>query len=149
MTKLAAEGITPYIIKILEEGVQGDLSSFLHDTDVLIINIPPGLRSNPEENFIGKMGRLQGYIEKSHLGQVIFISSTSVFEEREDFPDYTDEAEPNASGKNKQLIAAEQLFKTNDSFTSTIVRFGGLIGPGRHPVKYLAGKRISPILNPL
>lgn len=139
---LNAKGIIPYQIKIMEEGVQGDLSSFLSDVDLLIINIPPGLRGDPEANFIGKMGRLQEYLGKSSVKNVLFVSATSVFEDGENFPVYTEGDPANGSAANaKQLISAENLFLSSDSFTTTIVRFGGLMGPGRHPVRFLAGKK--------
>lgn len=139
---LNAKGIIPYQIKILEEGVQGDLSSFLGDADLLIINIPPGLRGDPEANFIGKMGRLNEYLGKSSVRNVLFVSATSVYEDEEKFPVYTEDDPGNGTAVNaNQLISAENLFLSSDSFTTTIVRFGGLFGPGRHPVHYLAGKK--------
>src|SRR5690606_34435708 len=65
MSHLTAAGITPYQIKRYEDGVQGDLSSFLLDTELLIIDIPPGLRKDPDADFTAKIGRLKAYIEKS------------------------------------------------------------------------------------
>jgi nucleoside-diphosphate-sugar epimerase len=147
MGKLQSAGITPYQIKIFTEGVQGDLTSFLSEIETLIIDIPPGLRSDPEADFVGKIGRLINYIEKSAVEQVIFVSSTSVYEDREDFPNYTEEDAPNGSSPAaKQLISAEKMLLKNEHFQTTVIRFGGLIGPGRHPVKYLAGT--SGIKNP-
>ncbi len=29
----------------------------------------------------------------------------------------------------------------NNKFQTTVIRFGGLIGPGRHPVNFLSGKK--------
>lgn len=151
MGKLNEEGITPYHIKLFEDGVQGDLEAFLSDVEVLIIDIPPGLKSDPEADFVGKMGKLKGYLEKSSIENIIFISSTSVYEDREDFPVYTEENEPNGTGKNsQQLVAAEEVLRSSDSFNTTVIRFGGLIGPGRHPVKFLSQKKnnknaVSPV----
>lgn len=142
MNKLSAEGITPYEIKLYEEGVQGDLSSFLMDVELLIIDIPPGLRKDPDADFTAKIGRLKAYIEKSAVRQVILVSSTSVYEDREDLPEYTENDPPNGNGVNAlQLIAAENILRNSDEFTTTIIRFSGLIGPGRHPVKFLSGRK--------
>lgn len=141
ISALSSEGIIPYQIKLFEEGIQGDISSFLKDTEVLIIDIPPGLRKNPTENFIAKMGRLMEQIEVSPVQHLIFIGSTSVFEDREDMPLYTEDDEPNSTQTiSKQLIAVEKLISSKNVKTS-IVRFGGLFGPGRHPVNYLAGRK--------
>ncbi|WP_034919820.1 epimerase [Gillisia sp. CAL575] len=138
---LSAEGIIPYKIQLFEEGVQGDMTSFLKDSEVLIIDIPPGLRKDPEVNFIGKIGRLNSYIEKSRIEKVLFVSATSVYEDRTDLPEYTEDDSANGNAENaKQLIGAEKLLKDSDNYATSIIRFGGLIGPGRHPVNYLSGK---------
>ena len=137
---LSAEGIIPYQIKLFEEGIQGDISSFLNDTEILIVNIPPGLRNDPKENFIAKIGRLKEKIDRSHIQHLIFVSSTSVFEDREDMPVYNEEDEPNGTRINsEQLIGAEKL-AFSDNYKTSILRFGGLFGPGRHPVNFLSGK---------
>ena len=141
MQQLRDAGITPYQIKVLPEGVQGDLTSFLAYSEILIIDIPPGLRSDPEANFVGKIGRIVDYIEKSPIEKVIFVSSTSVYKDEEDFPKYTEENEANGiSEAARQLISSEKMLLNNKHFQTTVIRFGGLIGPGRHPVKYLANK---------
>lgn len=142
MSHLTAEGIIPYQIKVYEEGVQGDLTSFLSDAEILVIDIPPGTRKDPETNFTGKTGRIKEYLEKSSVKQVIFISSTSVYEDGEDIPEYTEEEAANGTAANAlQLRGAESLLKKWGETTLSIVRFGGLLGPGRHPVKYLAGRK--------
>lgn len=141
MPQLQEAGITPYQIKVFTEGVQGDLTSFLAETEVLIIDIPPGLRGDPEADFVGKIGRIIDYVEKSPVEKVIFVSSTSVYEDREDFPEYIEEDEANGTSEAaRQLISSEKMLLKNEHFRTTIIRFGGLLGPGRHPVKYLAGK---------
>lgn len=141
MQMLREAGLTPYELKVLAEGVQGDLTAFLANSGLLIIDIPPGLRSNPEANFVGKISRIITYIEKSAVEKVIFISSTSVFKDDENFPEYTEEDKPNGVSKAaKQLIESEERLLAMEEVQTSIIRFGGLIGPGRHPVNYLANK---------
>lgn len=142
LSKLSEAGLIPYRIKLFAEGVQGDLSAFLEDSELLIIDIPPGLRSDPEANFIGKIGRLKGFIEKSNIKKVLFVSATSVYEDIEEFPVYTADDCPNGTAENSlQLKSAENELKNSEQYDTTIVRFGGLFGPGRHPVNYLSGKK--------
>lgn len=141
MQSLREAGITPYQIKIFTEGVQGDLTSFLAHSELLIIDIPPGLRGDPAADFVGKIGRIIDYIEKSPVEKVIFVSSTSVYKDEENFPEYTEENEANGTSEAaKQLISSEKMLLNSDHFKASVVRFGGLIGPGRHPVNYLANK---------
>ena len=40
------------------ENIQGNAISFLEHSEVLIINIPPKLRGNSKEDFVGKIGPL-------------------------------------------------------------------------------------------
>lgn len=142
MQKLREQQITPYLMKVYAEGIQGDLGSFLSEAELLIINIPPGLRSDPEANFAGKIGRLIPYMEKSDVKKVIFVSSTTVYEDAEDFPEYTEEDGANGTSKAaKQLLSAEKMLAENEHFQTTILRFSGLFGPGRHPVNFLSGRK--------
>lgn len=141
MQQLRDAGITPYQIKIFTEGIQGDLTSFLAHSEILIIDIPPGLRSDPEADFVGKISRIIDYIEKSPIEKVIFVSSTSVYKDEEKFPEYTEENKPNGTSEAaRQLISSEKMLQNNEHFQTTVIRFGGLIGHGRHPVNFLANK---------
>ncbi|WP_373057653.1 SDR family NAD(P)-dependent oxidoreductase [Zunongwangia sp. H14] len=141
IVKLREENITPYQIKLLPEGVQGDLSAFLSDAEILIIDIPPGLRKDPEKDFSGKIEILLGYLRKSRIKKVLFISSTSVYEDTEDFPVYTEDMPANASSRAaEEIISAEKILKASSEFETSILRFGGLIGKDRHPVNFLSGR---------
>ncbi len=142
LSKLSEAGLIPYRVKLFAEGVQGDLSAFLEDSELLIIAVPPGLRSDPEANFIGKIRMLKDFIKKSSIKKVIFVSATSVYEDTEEFPVYTEEDSPNGTAENSlQLKSAENELKNSEHYETTIVRFGGLFGPGRHPVNYLSGRK--------
>lgn len=141
LQQLTSEGISPYVIQLFEEGIQGDISAFLSDAEVLIIDIPPGVRKDPEVNFVGKIGRLASQIERSGIKKVIFISATSVYKDMDSIPVYSEEDLANGTAENsKQLKGAEEILKNSEAFETSIIRFGGLIGPGRHPVNYLSGK---------
>jgi nucleoside-diphosphate-sugar epimerase len=53
----------------------------------------------------------------------------------------TEETELNPETESgKQLVQAEQLLQSNLNFNTTVLRFGGLIGEDRHPIKFLAGR---------
>ncbi|MBJ7882095.1 NAD(P)H-binding protein [Gelidibacter salicanalis] len=139
---LKAAGIDPFEVKIFEDKIDGNIHDCLKDSEILIINIPPGLRKHPNSDFTEKMALLCEHIEHSEIEKVLYVSSTSVYEESSDMPIITEESTPNAQSETaKQLIATEQLFKTNQNFQTTIVRFGGLIGDDRDPSKFLSGKK--------
>lgn len=134
--------IEPVQIQLTESGIKGDFEGFLEETNVLIIDIPPGLRKNPESDFVGKIKHLLQLIENAALEKVILVSSTSVFEDVEDFLEYSETNAPNGtSNAAKQLQRVEQLILSLKSAKGSVVRFGGLIGGDRHPAKYLAGRK--------
>ncbi len=141
-------GIKGYQLKVTAEGIEGDIKDFLTLTDVLIVDFPPGLRRDPKKDYSGAVENLAEAIETSGVKKVIFVSSISVYEETESFTIYTEDTAPNStSASGKEIISAERIMLENPLFDTTIIRFGGLIGAGRHPVKYLAGR--SGITNPL
>lgn len=142
MIELRKEGIIPYQLKLFEKGIQGDIRSFLSGSEVLVISVPPGLRSDLKVNFVRKIKSLLTYIENAQPKKVIFTSSTSVYEDKEDFPEYTEEAPTdNSNDRAIQLHNSELLFLNNPKLDVTVLRFGGLIGGKRHPVKFLSGKK--------
>ena len=74
-----------------------------------------------------------------HLKKIIFVSSTSVYGEVQG--EVTEKSIPKpANDSAKKLLAAEKLFMTDKDLDATLVRFGGLLGPDRHPVTYLSGQ---------
>ena len=116
LTEVRAAGIVPYSIKLFEKGIQGDIRSFLSGTNLLIVDVPPGLRKKPEINFVKKIENLIPYIEKSHLQRVIFTSSTSVFQDTDDFTVYDENATTdNFNDISIQLRNVELLFLNNEN----------------------------------
>lgn len=137
---LADAFILPFLVELSPKEIIGDIPLFLQGSDTLIIDIPPGMRNNPEKLFSSKMELFIPYIEKSDIKKVLFVSSTSVFGDYQWTVDEKTIPQPDAlSGK--ELLKVEQQFQNNPHFNTTIVRFGGLIGPDRHPVNYLAGRK--------
>jgi len=137
---LQNEGIAPFLISLSEEKIEGDISGFLADVEVLVINIPPKLRGGNKENYIKKMQLLLESLKAAKTKKVIFVSSTSVYGDIN--AEVTEETIPQPSTESgKQLLASENLFKNNPEIQTTIIRFGGLIGPDRHPVTMLSGRK--------
>lgn len=132
-------GINPFLVHVTADRVDGNIVSLLEGCDYLIIDFPPKLRNNASENFVSKIENLIPYIERSNIRNVIFVSSISVYGEEEVL--ITEETIPNPKGESgRQLLASEHILMKNESFITTVVRFGGLVGKDRHPVFHLAGK---------
>lgn len=134
-------GITAFQIALSEEEIVCEMDAFLSNSQILIIDIPPKLRGNSNENFVAKIQNLIPFIEKSSVEKVIFVSSTSVYSDAISIDLITEKTIPNPDTESgKQLLEAEKILQNNSNFKTTIVRFGGLIGEDRHPIKFLAGR---------
>ncbi|MHA3790014.1 NAD(P)H-binding protein [Flavobacterium hauense] len=136
--KLKTAGINPFLISLTANGIEGDIESFLQGSEILIIDIPPKLRGENKESFIDKIKTLIPHIEASGITKVMFASSTAVYAEDNTVVTEETPAKPETES-GKQLLEAEGLL-ANAKFKTTILRFGGLIGEDRQPVKYLAGR---------
>jgi len=137
---LSEAGIVPFLISISENSIQGNIDSFLKEVDVAVINMPPRLRGGQTESYVKKMKLLYHAIKRSEVQKVVFISSTSVYGNAEGEVNEDTRPEPNTES-GRQLVASEDIFKKGTDFKTSIVRFGGLIGPDRHPIYMLAGKK--------
>ena len=138
-------GISPFQIQLEAHQIIGKIEDFLKETSVLIIDIPPGLRrdfsTSLEMTFVNKVKTLIPFIEKSGIQKVIFVSSTSVYGDSFPIVEITEETKPNPDTESgKQLVIAETLLQSNSYFKTTVIRFGGLLGDDRHPIKFLAGR---------
>ena len=132
-------GITPFLIELGEVSIKGNVSEFLEESQVLIIDIPPKLRGTASENFVAKIKNLIPFIEKSGIKKVIFVSSTSVYSDENILVTAETIANPDTES-GKQLKASEQLLQNTSHFETTVLRFGGLIGEDRNPIRFLAGR---------
>lgn len=134
-------GISPYQIKMEENEITGNMESFLENTDVLLVDVPPKLRGDFTENFVQKIKNLIPFVENSKVEKVVFVSSTSVYGDTFPIQELDEESALNPDTESgKQLVEVEKLLQSNENFQTTVLRFGGLIGPERNPAKFLAGK---------
>jgi nucleoside-diphosphate-sugar epimerase len=141
LSMLKNSGIQPYLISVTEDEIVGNLTDFLENSKILIIDVPPKLRGSEKENFVSKIRNLIPFIEKSSVENVIFISSTSVYGDTSTTLSVTEETKTYPDTESgKQLVLSEELLQSNPNFKTTILRFGGLIGEDRHPIKFLAGR---------
>ncbi len=134
-TILKLNGIEPYLINLENENVE--FGSFL-ETDILLINIPPGLRKWGIKKHLEELKKILTNIQKDAISKIIFISSTSVYTEQN--RELTEEeAQPD-----HDLIFAENLiieFCKKTKIPFLVLRCGGLMGYDRIPCKYYAGKK--------
>ena len=118
--------IEPYLIDITEFE---EFDLFLA-SDILLIAIT--------SKDINAYERLIEQIEMSSIQKVIFISSTSVY------PLSNSVVTEETAVINTPLSEIENLFRDSTFFETTIIRFAGLFGPGRHPGSWFKNGKTIP-----
>ena len=135
--------ISPYLIEINESEIKGDIDSFIMDLDILIVNIPPKIKSIPKSKYSKKIESLNNLIKTNSVKKILFISSTSVYGSDQGKIDSNTVPKPN-SKSGLEILKSEKILSKNEN--CTVIRFGGLIGKNRHPVYSLSKK--TKVLNP-
>lgn len=132
---LTEAGIEPFRIVVSDTEVILDDPAFFH-AHVLIIAIPPKRIEDIEQVFPSQIRRLIPFILNSGIQKVIFISSTSVYPDKNQIAREEDFLVPDKPS-GRALLEAEELFNEIEEFKTTIIRFGGLIGVDRNPGRFL------------
>lgn len=129
LTELSSIGVKPFLIDI--GSLPDTIEQFLQ-ADVLIINIP--------SKDIDGFRLLAQTIEKSALKNIVFVSSTSVYDDTNTIITEADGLESEQSS----LLTIERLLNTCSTAKTTIVRFGGLIGYSRNPGNFFRkGRKVQ------
>ena len=140
--RIKNSAISPFLLEVKEDKIEGELDFFI-GLDLLIIALPPGLRSNPKRNFAQSIATVIQTLRKNQIQNVVFISSTSVYGDQNGKISERSLALPKTSS-GKQLLACEKQLHAHKEFKTLIFRFGGLIGNGRHPIYTLSGRNELP-----
>lgn len=137
---LLSKGIQASIINLSSPESIENLDFF--KTDLLIITIP-ARDINLDISYLDQIDILIKTIVKNKVKSAILISSTSVYGDPN--REVTENVSPSPTTVAGKLLAtAEQKFLNCPAFSTTILRFGGLHGPGRDPGRFLAGKKMIP-----
>ncbi len=139
LNSLKQNGINPFLISINDKQVIGEINAFL-DTEILILNIPPKRIPEIIQYYPDQMKIILEQLKNSPIQHVLFVSSTSVYQNTNTLIDESIIPKPEKNS-GMALVKAEKLFQNQYSFSTTIVRFAGLIGPDRNPGRFLAGKK--------
>jgi nucleoside-diphosphate-sugar epimerase len=134
---LSSHNIQPFLVDFKKDTANYDADFF--KTDLLFICIPPKRSTSEQSDFYSKIEQIVNVATKNLIRQVLFISSTAVYGDTNEVVTELSTPRPEtASGK--AMLQVEQLLKNQKAFTSTIIRFAGLVGPQRHPGRFFAGK---------
>ncbi len=138
---LRDRGIRPFLLEAAPQ-LKGEKISAFFNSDLLFLNIPFE-RHLQDPSFYKK--QIASVVEQLHLSRVefvIFAGSTAVYPETLEDP-LEDAAlrPPPGNARAQVLWDVEQMLLADPQFKTTVLRFGGLYGPGRPLGRFLAGKK--------
>lgn len=139
-TQLQQRGFDAYRIVVSDQEVQGRIHMLLQDVDYAVIMIPPGLRRATGANYFMKMKHVVEEIKKYQVPKVILVSSIAVYDDSQGAVTEKDIPQPQTVTA-QQMREAEELFTHSTAFKTTVVRFGGIFGGSRQPLRYLTGRK--------
>lgn len=138
---LSAYQIQPFLINIQKEEEKYDPVFF--QSELLFICIPPRRNTAEQADFHHKIERIIAAAKQNKITQLIFISSTAVYGDTNSTLNELDIPKPETES-GKAMLKVEYLLRNQPDFTTTIIRFAGLVGPKRHPGRFFAGKKDIP-----
>lgn len=133
---LKESGIEAYKV-FLDPNINQDFHKDFFNSEILIINFPPIRRDDIEDFHSKQFKSLIEQINCSSIKKVIFVSSTSVYaNENREISEEDTQTPEKKSGKALRMV--EQMLNAQENFSTTIIRFGGLIGYDRKPGRFLS-----------
>ncbi|GAB3925997.1 NAD(P)H-binding protein [Mucilaginibacter myungsuensis] len=117
---LRQNGIQPYLIDLQNNNIQADF----FDCDIIIVACGANI------------GDLDKYCKQYNVKRLIFISTTGVYDGKGEVD------ERSRTNTDKPHYIAEQRLASLPGLS--VIRFAGLVGPGRLPGRFLAGKKDLP-----
>src|ERR1700761_9162718 len=141
LQQLTDAGIQPYQVNFTS--VNETYDALFFECDILWVCIPPKVGTGNGEDYLNKIQSIINAIKSSEIKEVVFISSTGVYGDINSEVNELNEPKPE-SVSGTALLEAEHRLRQHAGFQTTIIRFAGLIGPGREPGRFLAGKKDIP-----
>lgn len=130
----------------LGDSLSSETMSSVLQSELLILNIPPGGRKIKADFYTDQMTKLIEQAKLTSVKKLLFISTTAVYGELEgEINEQTAVAPLTPSAIAHVTLEQRALAIFGDN--ACILRLAGLVGHNRHPAHYLAGK--TDLDNPL
>ncbi len=134
-------GIRPFLLEAAPR-LKGEKISAFFNSSLLFLNISFERHLEDPSFYKKQILSVVEHIRQGAVEFVIFAGSTAVYPET--LEDATEDAAlrpPAGNARARVLWEVEQLLLNDPGFKTTVVRFGGLCGPGRPIGRFLAGKK--------
>lgn len=137
--ELSDLGVTPFQFALGDDPQKLAAQS---GKNAVILNIPPGRKRTLDESFVTNMKQLISALLAAGASRLIFISTTSVFGDAQGEMDCTAVVSP-STDSGKAHCELEKFLLEMEQPSIHVLRLSGLVGPDRHPARYLAGKQLT------
>ena len=138
---LKENGIESTICKVGDEGLSSKtLLDF--NPSILIITYPLGARNMTGDEYLSHVNWIKSFLNLPNLSQVILTSSTSVYPDG--YGEVNESCIYRPDGAGLRQLEYEEGLRSVFKHKLTILRLAGLIGEGRNPAHFLAGKTNLP-----
>lgn len=133
-------GIESYVLELNPELVcEADDLAALLSVDALVITLPASRTASGGESYLLAVQQLVDSALAFNVPRIIFTSSTSVYGDRPGTTKESSELTP-VSVAGRTLQELESWLHQLPHTSVDILRLSGLVGPKRHPGRFLAGK---------
>lgn len=137
---IRAQGMAAFLLDLDEEkGTDATLAQLLQ-ADILLLNIPPGRRRPDVASWYpATVKRVIAAARAQGVAHLLFTSSTGIYGGAIETAVEDQPPQPSTDA-GRALLAAEAQVRDYYGERATILRLAGLVGPGRHPGRWFAGK---------
>lgn len=126
-------GLSPFQLDLNQSSViQNEI---VHFTKHLVISLPPLFRDTPEKYRAALTELLDRFPKET---RIIFTSSTGIYPQ--EAGNFDENFVFNSEQDSTILNIAEQVVRQSQK-PHILFRLGGLIGPNRHPIRFLQGRK--------
>jgi len=133
-------GIASYLLELTPELIcEADDLAALLSVDALVMTLPASRTASGGENYLLAVQQVVDSALAFGVSRIIFTSSTSIYGERPGSTAEESELAP-VSVAGRTLKELESWLHNLPRTSVDILRLAGLVGPGRHPGRFLAGK---------
>ena len=115
-----------------------DLADLLA-VDALVVTLPASRTAENSQQYVYAVQNIVDSALARKVKHIIFTSSTSVYGDAEGEVDEQSPLHP-VTPAGRSLVQLEQWLHDLPGTSVDILRLAGLVGPGRHPGRFLAGK---------
>ncbi|KUG08767.1 SDR family oxidoreductase [Solirubrum puertoriconensis] len=143
LPRLEAAGIRPHLLQLSTATQPAEVAPLLAGAQVLVLNVPPSRTATDRAAYTAALAPVVVALGSSPVQHVVFVSSTGVYPDESRTMREADAAA--TADAESHLLQAEALFRqAGQACQTTVLRLGGLMGPGRAPGRFLAGRTDVP-----